>query len=181
MNHFLLTQSFPPLMCYSVLKVGTNNRDAAWQTYTVWLEWAPQGRWGLQSALQSPAHGLPACIGKVHDCSTATELNVTLPLTPNRMMLLSTVANTPIYEGSKYQVYEVISYEFHHLRVKDYFILSFKTNKPKKKKKTTLRLILAHFWALWPLILHLLYLLWQFSAPFSFHVPNTFLFWYYLW
>ena len=137
MNHFLLTQSFPPLMCYSVLKVATNNRDAAWQTYTVWLEWAPQGRWGLQSALQSPAHGLPACIGKVHDCSTATELNVTLPLTPNRMMLLSTVANTPIYEGSKYQVYEVISYEFHHLRVKDYFILSFKTNKPKKKKNNS--------------------------------------------
>ena len=53
--------------------------------------------------------------------------------------------------------------------------------KQTNQKNPTLRLILAHFWALWPLILHLLYLLRQFSAPFSFHVPNTFLFWYYLW
>ena len=40
-------------------------------------------------------------LGKVHDCSTAIELNVPLPRTPNRMILFSTVANTPIFEGSK--------------------------------------------------------------------------------
>lgn len=54
-----------------------------------------------RAALQSSTHGLPACIGKVHDCSPATELTVTLPLTPNRMILFSTVANNPIFEGSK--------------------------------------------------------------------------------
>lgn len=57
--------------------------------------------WYCRAALQSSTHGLPACIGKVHDCSTAIELNVPLPLTPNRMILFSTVANTPIFEGSK--------------------------------------------------------------------------------
>lgn len=131
-----------------------------------------------RAALQSSTHGLPACICKVHDCSTVAELNsnVTLPLTPKRTTLSFALLPTPqFFKVQNTNIYEVISYQSHHLRVQDCFILFFAFF------FKTLRLILAHFWALWPSVLYLLYLLWLFSVPFFFLVPDAFLFWNYLW
>ena len=58
---FLVDSKFSPLMCYSVLKVAINDRDAAWQIYTVWLEWAPQGWWALQSST-TELYTWPPCL-----------------------------------------------------------------------------------------------------------------------
>lgn len=170
---FLIDSKFSPLLCYSVLKVAINDRDAAWQIYTVWLEWAPQGWLVLQSST-TELYTWPPCLYRQGSW-----------LFYSHWAECSSASHSKQNDSLFYCCQHPNFWRFKITSIWSYF-LSIPPSESKGllypfllKNKTTLRRILAHFWALWPLILHLLYLLWLFSAPFFFHVPNTFLF--YLW